>query len=859
MMSQGRSGAGSSPGENHAVIGIGATLNQRFTLDAELGRGGMGAVYRATDQILGRSVAIKVLKEHGTEEVGKRIRLEAQILARLLHENVVRLYDFGEAEGGYFLVMEEVDGSSFSKRWRQVPLAERLRINGQVAAALDYAHHQGVIHRDVKPANVLLTAADHAKLSDFGLSMMAEAVEETGVIRGTPPYMSPEQARGKRLDHRTDLYSLGIMIYECVTGSVPFTGQAMSVLAQHVNGTVRPPRSRNPEVSPELEALILSLLAKNPEERPVSGDVVAKALLAESELARLRKIAAGPGAGPGGAEFLSTQAAGSPAATLGATVNAPGLDETAPRVVPGPEAPTIGATATPAPAQAPVLAPVPALAPAPKPALAPVPSVATVRVASPLAREMLETVLAEPLIVSADERYLCGHYLAYLLGGSRRQGFFLRRPLDPRNADRARLLLAMTWLMQIGPGEGGANVTRAASLLDARTDVRAALNPVVVMKYLNGRNTPAKRKVFRQARKLLQEASPYARKAMLDTKGALNPGLIPQGLDDLRKVAPARDDVDDTLVARWNRVAEVWRDAPEFRRAVLKYATKNAHRDPASIDLWPEVVYPLIERARWQRQFRPKQEAVWDYLCARVLHVPDAGVRLDRMMVRSVPVQVAAELEDDLLGFADDPRLADDEPATGQAEGDDRLSSRIIPGPSLHDLADDAPRDTSLIPLSPADPFRFTQGELRDLWREALAALTTGVKPGGKPAGHRHVPVGPYRLAVIPSIRGKSAGQVALQGMHNKQIEMLTPSIRVGGSGGKPVIAVWVYADASAVIVYLDFRATVKYIFWHAPNAQQFNYDDPADLNHLLFTIGMEVPDQLDRVLTKKFRPQSKA
>ena len=138
------------------MIGIGSTLNQRFTLEKELGRGGMGAVYRAVDQVLGRSVAIKTLKDPGGEDVGKRIRLEAQILARLVHDNIVRLYDFGESDHIYFLVMEEVEGSSFSKRWRNLPIVERMRVCAQVAEALNYAHHQGVIHRDVKPANVLL-------------------------------------------------------------------------------------------------------------------------------------------------------------------------------------------------------------------------------------------------------------------------------------------------------------------------------------------------------------------------------------------------------------------------------------------------------------------------------------------------------------------------------------------------------------------------------------------------------------------------------------------------------------------------------------------------------------------------------
>src|SRR5262249_40601243 len=145
--------------------------------------GGMGAVYSATDQVLQRSVAIKVLKDKSGEEVGKRLRLEAQIAARLLHENVVRIYDFNEADGTYYLVMEEVSGSSYAKRWRQMAMEDRLRVLAQVAEALDYAHHQGVVHRDIKPGNVLLTAADSPKLSDFGLSIIIERGDDSGVVR----------------------------------------------------------------------------------------------------------------------------------------------------------------------------------------------------------------------------------------------------------------------------------------------------------------------------------------------------------------------------------------------------------------------------------------------------------------------------------------------------------------------------------------------------------------------------------------------------------------------------------------------------------------------------------------------------
>jgi len=780
----------------------------------------MGAVYRATDHILGRNVAIKILKDSGGEEVGKRIRLEAQILARLLHDNIVRLYDFGESEGVYYLVMEEVDGSSFSKRWRLLPLAERLRIASQTAEALNYAHHQGVIHRDVKPANVLLTAGDQAKLSDFGLSMLVEEKDESGVIRGTPHYMSPEQARGKRLDHRTDLYSLGIVLYECATGTTPFLGQSMAVLAQHINAPVHPPRVKNPEISTGLEALIMRLLAKSPEDRPASGEEVARILRDEAEFERNRRPGAGEGIAIPSFEPVT-------AATVARALIDTGSSEILPdtRVT-----------------KPPVAAPKPASVPAV------LPSRTAAKVSSPLAAEMLHSVLDAPMILSPDERYLCGHYLAYLLGAARRQGIFLRRPLDPRNADRARLMLAMTWLMSAGPGEE--NVAKAAKLLDTRPEIRPALNPIVVMKYLACRDTPTKRKRFRVARKQLQDASSHAMKAMLDPNGILNPGLMPQNFEDLHKIAPARSEVDDLLVTRWNRVAEVWRTDFDFRQSVLRYATSRASKDPASIDLWPEVVYPLIERARWQRAFRPRHEALFDYVSAKVLRLPDAGVRMDRMIVKAVPVQVAEELVAEFAGFVEDPLLEDDEQVA--VDPDDARLASVANFKNL-DIEPEA-RAKGIVALVPPEPYRISQGDLRQLWSEAMAVLG---KPGG--AKPRAIPIGPYRLAVIPSVRGRSAGQVALQGMPNKQIELLTPSIRAGGSSSKPVVAVWVYQDGSVAIAHLDFKGNDKYIFWHAPNAQQFNYEDGGELNHMLYTLGMELPEQLDRVLTKKYRPPSPA
>ena len=269
---QGMGNAATSRSEGSFTV-IGTTLNQRFTLEKELGRGGMGAVYRATDQVLHRTVAIKMLKEHTGDEVGRKIRLEAQILARLVHDNIVRLYDFGESDGIYYLVMEEVDGSSFQRRWKHLPLAERLRICAQVAEALDYAHHQGVIHRDVKPANVLLTSTDQAKLSDFGLSKIAEHGDESGTVKGTPHYMSPEQAGEAARPPDRPVFAGGHAL-RVRGGGTAVPGAAAGGDRQHVRGVPEPPRLATPD-PPALEALILRLLAKDPADRSASGQVVA--------------------------------------------------------------------------------------------------------------------------------------------------------------------------------------------------------------------------------------------------------------------------------------------------------------------------------------------------------------------------------------------------------------------------------------------------------------------------------------------------------------------------------------------------------------------------------------------------------
>jgi serine/threonine-protein kinase len=803
---------------------LGTTLNQRFHLDKELGKGGMGAVYRATDLILQRTVAVKVLKEISGEEVGKRLRIEAQILARLLHDNIVRLYDFSIDGGTYFFVMEEVNGTSFQKRWKKLPLVERAGILATVADALDYAHHQGVIHRDVKPANILLTASDQPKLSDFGLSLTAEsAAQESGIVRGTPHYMSPEQAKGLLIDYRSDLYALGVILYECATGSPPFTGQVMTIMAQHVNNPPAPPRLRNPEIGEEFERLILELMAKSPARRPGSGREVADWLRALIQSGRIAGADA-PTAGGTTADLASPSSLG--------------RSSSASRSSMGPASGTLlGSPTGPPPATD-------------SDGLHP-PSVGSGslgRFGSAAARDMLQAVVAEPIALNADERYLCGHYLAYLLGGSRRRGFLMRRPLDPLNADRARLMLAMAFLTLRSGDE--ASLRRAAELMEQRPDIRPALSPIVVMKYLASRDHPKKRKQFRQIRQRLQEASPYAQRYLTDVNGVLNPGLMPQVLDDLRRVAPERTEVDDQLIERWNRVTDVWRSTPEFRESVLRYATRRAYLDPASSELWPEVVYPLIERARWQRHRRSQAEAVWDAVAVS-LRLPDAGVRMDRAFRQAMPQQVVSKLDFSLDAFVEEPSLLEAQPADAEDRDARRISQSGLNPASFHDLDVEQPA-IGLTRLASPDPIRLSLGELRALWQEGLAALRS---PGAGTAA-RTLPVGRYRLAVIPSIRARSAGTIAIQGMPNKQVEMLTPSFAGSGSGSKIVVAAWVYENHSLAITYLDHMSIPRYICWDMATNQQHNFDAADEMNHMLYQLGLEAPDQLDRALSNRFRPR---
>src|SRR5918993_3387232 len=255
------------------LIAPGAVLRQRYRLDSEIGRGGMGIVYRATDLELMREVAVKVLPETtSSSDARQRLIREARAAASLNHPHIISVHDVGEADGMPFFVMELVHGPSLAQS-RPTDFPRIVEIGSQICTALEHAHTNSIVHRDLKPENVLLSATGASgmvKLADLGLALPSYAarISRVGLIVGTAAYMAPEQALGQDVDGRTDLYALGVLLYELTTGRVPFKGDdPLAVVSQHVHASVVPPRVLRPDMPRALEAVILRLLAKDPDDR----------------------------------------------------------------------------------------------------------------------------------------------------------------------------------------------------------------------------------------------------------------------------------------------------------------------------------------------------------------------------------------------------------------------------------------------------------------------------------------------------------------------------------------------------------------------------------------------------------------
>lgn len=302
-------------------------FNGRYKIIEKVGGGGMADVYKAEDQVLGRTVALKILHKQFASDEGflERFRREAQAAAKLTHPNIVSIYDVGEEGGVHFIVMEFVHGMTLKKLiQKDAPMSTEkvVHVSMQIAKAMEFAHEHEIIHRDIKPQNVIITDNGEIKVTDFGIARAGatSTMTRTGAVMGTAHYISPEQAQGNIVGPTTDIYSLGVVMYEMATGELPFRGEnPVSVALKHINDTPMPPRSVFGDIPISLEAVIIKSMAKNPNERYRSAEAVRDDLKRVIEGLPVKMVGAAMPAAGNASDMTRTMAAqnGRPSAAKG--------------------------------------------------------------------------------------------------------------------------------------------------------------------------------------------------------------------------------------------------------------------------------------------------------------------------------------------------------------------------------------------------------------------------------------------------------------------------------------------------------------------------------------------------------------